>query len=161
MALFENASGLIVNASGEPIDCTDCPCGGGPCDVAECDEGGEAEYTVTFFGDTLTNEDCADCNSCFVGTPFVLTYDLGAPCGTNMCCWQYIPSCCGSPVIILIINDNLVTLSVIGGLVDAQWVWDRGASLTCDAGTISSNIAWDTGDEFMCSDWINLNVSVA
>jgi hypothetical protein len=161
MAFYINSSGnLMVNGSGLPIDCSVCPCVEGPCDPVECDTGGQSEYTVTFFGDTLTNEDCEDCNSCFVDVPFVLTYDLSPPCGSNMCCWQYVPACCGSPVIILIINGNLVTLSVIFGLAEAQWVWDRGASLSCDAGTISSNLAWDLGAEFLCSDWINLNVSV-
>lgn len=161
MGLFSNPAGtaLIINDAGDAVvDCTDCPCDGGPCSM--CDGGGPEEYTLQFEG-TLTNEDCADCDSCFVGVQFVLTFDTGAPCDNlTQCCWQYNPACCSGPTIILIVEDNLVTLTIVVGVIEAQWVWDRGASTTCAASSINANLAYDVGDEFLCSGWSTLSWTI-
>ena len=162
MGLFSNPAGtaLVVNDSQEPIDCTACPCDHeGPC-PAHCDGGGDDEYTVTFFGGTLTNESCVDCAD-VLDTPYVLTYGIPDCVGGDTCCWGYSDVAC-ELVVLLLVQDELVILTVrIGAAIEAQWVWDRGADPdTCAAGIISSNIAWDTGDEIQCSGWIDLSVSV-
>lgn len=162
MAIFVNPAGrIIVNDSGNPIDCTDCPCEDfGRCEDF-CDPLGPEEYTVTFFGATLTNEGCGDC-SVVLDTPFVLTFGSpGDVCGNFTCCWGYEDIGCELAIVLVVQNELVILTVLIGPLIEAQWVWDRGSfPASCVAGTISSNIAWDTGDEIQCSGWINLNVSV-
>lgn len=108
---------VVVDGTGKPIDCVDCPCSTGMscvCTCSACPAGAPAQWTVTLT--TLTNGACGDC--AVLNITFTLNYVSG-------CLWEADPVafCAGAPV---------VTFQYTGG----QWVLTFPGSVLFGGATV-------------------------
>jgi hypothetical protein len=103
MALIVRGGNLLVNSSGQPIDCSTCAVCDANC-TTSCDEGiccidGPNELTITVSSGTFGTSGCSTGNCADVEGLFVGTYRSGSPTTciwdgtTNVNCGSFAFSC--------------------------------------------------------------------